>query len=107
MDNESIEVDYTEIHKSFFKQADVKIVRSMTNGEEMILLYIALMIESREHNGRLMLNDVAQFDEEAISLVYDIDLDVVRSAFETFERFGWIEEMEDGIFLIKNQKYFR
>lgn len=88
---------WLKLQKDFFKRADVQLVKVMTNGKEILLLYLELLSESLEFNGRLMINKSLAYNPEIISKMTDTKIDLVRTALEKYEQLGWIEVLENGV----------
>ena len=72
----------------------------MPNGNDYILFYLALMLQSIETVGHLRFTEFVPYNEEMLSALTDTNIDTVRTALAIFADLGLIRFLEDGtIFL--------
>jgi predicted phage replisome organizer len=91
---------WIKIEKDFLKSSHIKVIKSMPNGKDYIIFYLALMLESTTTAGHLRFNEIVPYNEEMLSAITDINIDIVRSAVVVFEKLGLIQFLADGtIFL--------
>lgn len=91
---------WLKLEKNFMQSKYIKIIKGMENGNEYILFYLALMLESIEEVGHLRLSEVVPYNEKTLSSVTDTNIDIVRTAMKLFQELGMIRILEDGtIFL--------
>lgn len=86
---------WLKLKKDFFKRHDVKIVEKMENGKDYVLFYLKLLCESLDHNGNLRFSDTIPYDENMLSAITDVNIDIVRSAMRIFISLNLIEVLED------------
>ena len=48
---------WLKLKKDFFKRHDIRILESMPNGEQTVLFYLKLMLESVDHDGELRFSE--------------------------------------------------
>ena len=72
----------------------------MPNGNDYILFYLALMLESIETVGHLRFTELVPYNENMLSALTDTNVDIVRSAMKLFSELGMLTILQDGtIFL--------
>lgn len=86
---------WLKLKKDFFKRHDVKVIENMKNGKDYVLFYLKLLCESLDHNGNLRFSDTIPYDENMLSAITDVDIDIVRSAMKIFIKLNLIEILED------------
>ena len=91
---------WLRLKNDFFKRHDIKIISSMPNGRDIVLLYIKLMVESVDHEGYLRFSDAIPYTPEMISTVTETKPGIVNKALDTLMQFGLIEQLEDGTFFL-------
>jgi len=96
---------WLRLQKDFFKRHDIRIIESMPNGKDYILLYLKLLVESVSHEGELRFSETIPYNEEMLSTVTDTNIDIVRSAMKIFTELEMIEVLEDStIFMAEVDK---
>ena len=91
---------WLRLKNDFFKRHDIKIISSMPNGRDIVLLYIKLMVESVDHEGYLRFSDAIPYTPEMISTITETKPGIVNKALDILQQFGLIEQMEDGTFFL-------
>ena len=91
---------WLRLKNDFFKRHDIKIISSMPNGRDIVLLYIKLMVESVDHEGYLRFSDAIPYTAEMISTVTETKPGIVNKALDVLQQFGLIEQLEDGTFFL-------
>jgi len=89
---------WLKLHKDFLRRRDVRIIKSRVNGKEMILLYLELLLDSLENDGRVMLSHSIPCNIETIASTTDTPIELVKTALLMFEQMGWIKALDDGTF---------
>ena len=92
---------WVKLFKDFFERADVRILKKKTNGKEMVLLYLELLVKSAEFDGKLMMNSKLPYDTEMIADLTDTKIDLVRAALKLYEHLGWIEILNNEVLYMK------
>lgn len=91
---------WIKLDKDFLKSSQMKVIKSMKNGKDYIIFYLALMLESVETVGHLRFTALVPYNEEMLSAITDTDIDVVRNAVKIFCELGLMKIFDDGtIFL--------
>ena len=87
---------WLKLEKNFLQSKYIKIIKNMPNGHEYILFYLALMLESVDCVGHLRFTDLVAYNEQMLSALTDVNIDVVRSAMKIFKELGMVTILEDG-----------
>ena len=87
---------WLKLKRDFFKRHDVAILEAFPNGKEVLLLYIKLLCESVDHDGRLRFSDEIPYTAPMLAAVTRTNPEIVESAMEIFRELGLLEVLEDG-----------
>lgn len=87
---------WLKLRKDFFKRHDIQIVEGMTNGKDYVLFYLKLLVESVSHDGELRFSETIPYNEQMLSTITNINIDIVRSAMKVFVELKMIEVMDDS-----------
>ena len=87
---------WIKLEKDFLKSTQIKVIKAMPNGNEYVLFYLALMLESAEFVGHLRFSELVPYNEDMLSAITDVNIDVVRSAMRIFIKIGLIQILEDS-----------
>jgi predicted phage replisome organizer len=91
---------WLKLEKNFLQSRFIKIIKNMPNGNDYILFYLALMLESIETVGHLRFTELVPYNENMLSALTDTNVDIVRSAMKLFSELGMLTVLQDGtIFL--------
>ena len=91
---------WLKLEKDFLKSKYIKIIKDVDNGNDYILFYLALMLESVDSVGHLRFTELVPYNEKMLSSLTDTNIDIVRSAMKLFIDLGLIKLLEDGTFFI-------
>ena len=92
---------WLKLKKDFFNQHQIKVLKSLKNGKNIVLIYIELMLESVSHEGYLRLSESKPYDLNTLSAVISEDKKTLAKALEVLMEMGMIELLEDGTYYIK------
>jgi predicted phage replisome organizer len=96
---------WLKLHRDFFKRHDIKIVEAMPNGKDYVLLYLKLLLESVDHEGRLRFSETIPYDEQMIAIITNTNIDTVRAAMAIFQKLNLVDVLDDQtIFLQEAEK---
>lgn len=87
---------WLKLRRDFFKRHDVAVLEAFPNGKEILLLYVKLLCESVDHDGRLRFSDEIPYTPAMLAAVTRTDPEIVTQALGIFRDFGLLEIMEDG-----------
>lgn len=86
---------WLKLPKDFFTGHDMRVLESLPNGKEYVLIYLKLMLEAVDHEGALRFSETIPYNDEMIAAVTNSNIDVVRVAVKVLEQFGLIEVLDD------------
>lgn len=93
---------WLKLKRDFFKRHDITILEGMPEGKDLVLLYLKLMTESVDHEGRLRFSDEIPYTPLMLASLTHSDPEFMARALEIFGSFGLIVKEEDGtLFLPK------
>ncbi len=52
---------WLKLHRNFFKRHDMMILEEMPDGKEQVLLYLKLMTEAIDHEGKLRFSETIPY----------------------------------------------
>ena len=85
---------WLKLDKGFFKRPDVQILEAQEHGPEVVLLYLKLLTESLEGNGKLRFSDAVPYSYAMLHVVTrmnaHVDLDAFERAMTTLSTLGLI-----------------
>lgn len=91
---------WLKLEKNFLQSKYIKVIKNMHNGQDYILFYLALMLESIDTVGHLRFTELVPYNEDMLSSLTDTNIDIVRAAMKLFQDLGMISVLQDGtIFL--------
>ena len=80
----------------------------MENGKDYIIFYLALLLESIDHEGHLRFSNTIPYDDKMLSIITDTNIDIVKSAIKIFQQLGLMEILDDmTIYMTETQKNVR
>jgi predicted phage replisome organizer len=86
---------WLKLKRDFFKRHDVRIIEAMPNGKDYVLFYLKLLLESIDHEGALRFSETIPYNEDMLSVITNINIDVVRAAMKLFMELKMIEVFDD------------
>ncbi|MDF2537448.1 MAG: conserved phage C-terminus family protein [Herbinix sp.] len=102
------DVKWIKFYVSILTSPKIKRIRRMPDGNTIALIWAFLLAQAGESNkeGALYFTDEIPYTPEEFAMQYDFEVDTVRLAVATFEKFGMIEVF-DGIIYIKNWEEYQ
>ena len=92
------EVKWIKVSVNLFDDEKIKQIRSMPDGNSMILIWLQLLLLAGKTNqdGYLVVsNTEIAYTEEMLAVHFDMPLNTVLMAIDTFKRFGMIEVIDN------------
>ena len=92
------EVKWIKVSVNLFDDEKIKQIRSMPDGNSMILIWLQLLLLAGKTNqdGYLVVsNTEIAYTEEMLAVHFDMPLNTVLMAIDTFKRFGMIEIIDN------------
>lgn len=90
---------WLKLKKDFFKRHDIRILESMPNGKEFLLILLKLMTESIDHDGALRFSDSIPYDSKMLAAITDTTEAVMNQALDVFGKLQLVTE-KDGTFFV-------
>ena len=87
---------WLKLKRDFFKRHDIKIIDSMENGNDYVLFYLKLLLESVDHDGTLRFSETIPYNDSMLATITDTNIDTVRSAVKIFSELGMMDRFDDG-----------
>lgn len=102
---ESKKYYWLKLKENFFSEPDIKLMKSMPNGKDYVILYLQLQLMSLKSEGILRYKDLIPYTAEMLATLTDTNVDTVKCAVDTFEKLKLVEIWDDGtIYLSEMQK---
>lgn len=92
---------WLKLKKDFFKRHDIRIIRKLPNGNDIILLYLILLLESTDHEGELRFNDEIPYSAEMLAAITDIDVEITKQAIEVLTNLKLYQVKDDGTIILE------
>ena len=92
---------WLKLKKDFFKRHDIKIISCMEEGNEIILFYLKLMLESVDHEGELRFNESIPYSTTMLASITDTSPEIAEKAMETLSGLGLIRVSEDKTIILE------
>ena len=93
------EVKWIKIVTDIFDDEKILLIESMPERDAIIVIWFKLLcLAGKQNNGGVfLLNDKIAYTDEMLSVIFRRNLNTVRLALQTFEKFGMIEIVNDTI----------
>ena len=95
---------WLRLKRDFFKRHDIKILRRMEHGDEMVVFYLALLTESIDHEGALRFSEDTPYTTQMLAYVTDTDEEIAEKAMTILTSLGMVKVGEDGTFFMPELK---
>ena len=87
---------WLKLPKDFFKRHDIKFIKTLPHGYEIVLFYLELMAESIDHEGELRFSPKIPYTEEMLASATDTDIEIVRMAMQTLKELDLVTVSKNG-----------
>ena len=97
------DVKWIKIVTDIFDDEKMLLIESLPSADSLIVIWFKLLCLAGKNNndGVFLMNDRIPYTEEMLSTIFRRDINTVRLALDTFERFGMIEII-NGVITIPN-----
>lgn len=97
------DVKWIKIVTDIFDDEKMLLIESLPSADSLIVIWFKLLCLAGKNNndGVFLMNDRIAYTEEMLSTIFRRDINTVRLALDTFERFGMIEII-NGVITIPN-----
>jgi len=95
-------VKWIKIQTDMFDNPKIKYIRSMPDGDRMLLVWVAILTMAGRCNskGMLILADTIPYTEEMIASEFDFELNTVRVAIQLFCQLNMLTSSDNGLLAI-------
>ncbi len=92
------------ISEDTFSDERIKLIESMPNGDETLIIFFRLLSLACKSNagGFLLLTREIPYNDEMLAAIFGRSLQSVKFALTTLQQFGMIRESEEGGFQVEN-----
>ena len=87
---------WLKLPKDFFKRHDIKFIKTLPHGYEIVLFYLELMAESIDHEGELRFSPKIPYTEEMLASATDTDIEIVKMAMQTLKDLDLVTVSKNG-----------
>lgn len=92
---------WLKLRDDFFNTTEIKIMKSLPNGKDYIILLLQLRLLSINHNGLLQYNEYIPYDINTLASLTDTNVDIIRSGIKIFEGMKLLSILDDGTFFME------
>ena len=92
---------WLKLRDDFFNTTEIKIMKSLTNGKDYIILLLQLRLLSINQNGLLQYNEYIPYDINTLASLTDTNVDIIRSGIKIFEGMKLLSILDDGTFFME------
>lgn len=98
------EISWIKLSVNIFDDEKIKLIRSMPEGDSMLLVWIQLLCLAGKTNdgGAIYMGQNMYYTDEMLATLCNQPLNIIRIAIKTFEQFGMIELDNNGLIQIEN-----
>lgn len=97
------EITWIKLKTDMFENDKIKLIEALPAADTIIVIWVKLLTAAGKANanGYIMLTENIPMNVEEMATIFNRDINTVRLALQTFQRYGMIE-MEDETVRIKN-----
>ena len=101
------EISWIKITTNIFDDEKILLIESLPEADSIIVIWFKLLTLAGKCNndGLLMLNDSIPYTEEMLATIFRRNINTVRLALETFEKFGMIVTLHNTITIPNWEKH--
>lgn len=91
---------WLKLKRDFLNRHDMKILRKMPNGNTKFTIYLALLLESVDHEGRLRFSEDVPYTPELLAAVVEESVEDTDSTIDTLIQLGLMDMEPDGTYIM-------
>lgn len=91
---------WLKLPKDYFKRHDIKFIKTLPNGRDIVLFYLELMAESVDHEGTLRFSPERPYTDAMLAAVTDTPLEIVEMSMKTLKEFDLVQVSENGTIIL-------
>lgn len=101
------DVKWIKIVTDIFDDEKILLIESMPDADSLIVIWFKLLcLAGKQNNGGVfMISDRIHYTDEMFATIFRRNLNTVRLALDTFERFGMIERIEGTVTIPNWEKH--
>ena len=87
---------WIKLKRDFFKRHDIHILSKMPHGNDIILFYLKLLLESTDHEGELRFSEDVPYSVDMLAAITDTDAEIAKQAVDILSKLKLFEYKTDG-----------
>ena len=91
---------WLKLKRDFMNRHDMKILRKMPNGNTKFTIYLALLLESVDHEGRLRFSEDVPYTPELLAAVVEESVEDTDDTIDTLVQLGLMDMEPDGTYIM-------
>ena len=91
---------WIKLKRDFFKRHDIHILSKMPHGNDIILFYLKLLLESTDHEGELRFSEDVPYSVDMLAAITDTDPEIAEQAVEILTKLKLYEDRTDGTIVL-------
>lgn len=101
------EIKWIKITTDIFDDEKILLIEALPEADSIIVIWFKLLTLSGKQNndGVLLINDRIPYTDEMLATIFRRNVNIVRLAIETFERFGMVEIVNNTITIPNWEKH--
>lgn len=101
------DVSWIKLSVNMFNDEKIQLIESMPDGDALLMIWIKLLTLAGKSNqgGIINLNCHVTYSDEMLSVVLKKSKEQIKEALSLFEKFGMIENLDNGIYLVNWEKH--
>lgn len=101
------EIKWIKITTDIFDDEKILLIEALPEADSIIVIWFKLLTLSGKQNndGVLLINDRIPYTDEMLAAIFRRNVNIVRLAIETFERFGMVEIVNNTITIPNWEKH--
>jgi len=101
MNDEKKRLYWLKLKEDFFDEKYIKIMRKLPDGDALVIVYLKIQLCCLKTQGYLYFDHLCKSFEEELAVMLDEDINKVRLALMTLEKFNLVESVDtDTMYLI-------
>ncbi|WMJ88891.1 phage replisome organizer N-terminal domain-containing protein [Anaerocolumna sp. MB42-C2] len=101
------EVSWIKLKIDMFDDEKIKLIQALPEGDSILVIWIRLIALAGKCNagGYVLIEEDFPYNDEMLSTIFNKQLNTVKLALTTFERFNMIERTVKGIYITNFEKH--
>ena len=91
---------WIKLKRDFFKRHDIHILSKMPHGNDIILFYLKLLLESTDHEGELRFSEDVPYSVDMLAAITDTDPEIAEQAVEILTKLKLYEDRTEGMIVL-------